>query len=69
MFSMLPTLAELLILPAPEGAQVVSDQGQPITWLHVSEVLDAARFSPDPCYDTVCQGLLLPLAHSPLDQF
>ncbi|PNY79732.1 PucR family transcriptional regulator [Deinococcus koreensis] len=44
---MLPTLAELLTLPAFGGAQVLSAPGQlvqEVTWVHVSEVLDAARF-------------------------
>lgn len=44
---MLPTLAELLTLPPFAGARVLSAPGQltqPITWVHVSEVLDAARF-------------------------
>ncbi|CAM3459958.1 PucR family transcriptional regulator [Deinococcus saxicola] len=44
---MLPTLAELLTLPAFAGAEVRSGHarlGQPITWVHVSEISDAARF-------------------------
>lgn len=44
---MLPTLAELLTLPAFAGAEVVSGHAhlhQPVTWVHVSEVADAARF-------------------------
>ncbi|WP_407541346.1 PucR family transcriptional regulator [Deinococcus radiomollis] len=44
---MLPTLSELLTLPAFAGAEVVSGHArlsQPVTWVHVSEVLDAARF-------------------------
>ncbi|GAA3999211.1 hypothetical protein GCM10022631_07550 [Deinococcus rubellus] len=44
---MLPSLADLLTLPAFAGAEVLSGQaslGQPITWVHVSEILDAARF-------------------------
>ena len=44
---MLPTLAELLTLPVFTGARLLSAPGQltqPITWVHVSEVLDAARF-------------------------
>ncbi|WP_425145596.1 PucR family transcriptional regulator [Deinococcus sp.] len=44
---MLPTLADLLILPAFAGAEVLSGEarlGQPITWVHVSEIADAARF-------------------------
>ncbi len=44
---MLPTLAELLTLAAFSGAEVLSGHArlaQPVTWVHVSEVLDAARF-------------------------
>ncbi len=44
---MLPTLADLLTLPAFAGAEVLSGQAslnQPITWLHISEIGDAARF-------------------------
>ncbi len=44
---MLPTLAELLDLPAWRGAQVLSGHaqlGQGVTWVHVTEVLDAHRF-------------------------
>lgn len=44
---MLPTLRELLDLPAFAGAQVLSapgQLGQLVTWVHVSEVLDAHRF-------------------------
>ena len=44
---MLPTLSELLTLPAFAGAEVLSGHArlsQPVTWVHVSEVLDAARF-------------------------
>ncbi|MDV6375488.1 PucR family transcriptional regulator [Deinococcus arenicola] len=44
---MLPTLAEVLILPAFAGAEVRSGHarlGGPITWVHVSEISDAARF-------------------------
>ncbi|GGO25454.1 PucR family transcriptional regulator [Deinococcus humi] len=44
---MLPTLAELLLLPAFTGAEVRSGQarlGAPVTWVHVSEISDAARF-------------------------
>ncbi len=44
---MLPTLSELLSLPAFAGAEVLSGHArlaQPVTWVHVSEVLDAARF-------------------------
>ncbi len=41
------TLADLLTLPAFVGAEVISGQGQlkqPITWVHVSDIPDAARF-------------------------
>ena len=44
---MLPTLAEILALPAFRGAQVLSGHAQlsqAVTWVHVSEVLDAHRF-------------------------
>ncbi|WP_082506231.1 PucR family transcriptional regulator [Deinococcus sp. Leaf326] len=44
---MLPTLRELLTLPAFAGAEVLCGHAgldQPVTWTHVSEVLDAARF-------------------------
>ncbi|WP_424951301.1 PucR family transcriptional regulator ligand-binding domain-containing protein [Deinococcus sp.] len=44
---MLPTLADLLTLPAFAGAEVLSGHArlaQPVAWVHVSEVLDAARF-------------------------
>lgn len=44
---MLPTLSELLTLPAFAGAQVLSGHSQlaqPVTWTHVSEIMDAARF-------------------------
>lgn len=44
---MLPTLTELLTLPAFAGAEVVSGHAhlhEPVTWVHVSEVADAARF-------------------------
>lgn len=44
---MLPTLAELLTLPAFAGAEVRSGHarlGGPVTWVHVSEISDAARF-------------------------
>ena len=44
---MLPTLSELLTLPAFAGAEVLSGHprlAQPVTWVHVTEVLDAARF-------------------------
>lgn len=45
--AMLPTLSELLTLPAFAGAEVLSGHprlSQPVTWVHVTEVLDAARF-------------------------
>jgi hypothetical protein len=44
---MLPTLAEVLTLPAFAGAEVWSGHArlaQPVTWVHVSEISDAARF-------------------------
>ena len=44
---MLPTLSELLTLSAFAGAEVLSGHArlsQPVTWVHVSEILDAARF-------------------------
>ncbi|BDP44360.1 hypothetical protein DAETH_43290 (plasmid) [Deinococcus aetherius] len=44
---MLPTLRELLTLPAFTGAEVLSGHarlGEPVTWVHVSEIPDAARF-------------------------
>lgn len=44
---MLPTLAEILALPAFSGAQVLSGHAQlsqAVTWVHVAEVLDAHRF-------------------------
>ncbi|MBC7645700.1 MAG: PucR family transcriptional regulator [Pseudopedobacter sp.] len=43
----LPTLQELLELPAYAYAEVLSGTSaleQPVSWVHVSEVLDAARF-------------------------
>lgn len=43
----LPTLRDVLALPAYAGAQVLGGHGgldATITWVHVSEVLDAARF-------------------------
>ncbi len=43
----LPTLAELLGLPAFAGAEVLSGQArldEPVTWVHVSDLPDAARF-------------------------
>lgn len=44
---MLPTLAELLTLPAFAGAEIRGGHArldQPVTWVHVSEIHDAARF-------------------------
>lgn len=44
---MLPTLRELLALPAFSGTQVLSGEeqlDQAVTWVHVSELLDAHRF-------------------------
>ncbi|AFZ67765.1 PucR family transcriptional regulator [Deinococcus peraridilitoris] len=44
---MLPTLHEILDLPAFAGAEVLTGHGQlsqRVTWVHVSEVLDAHRF-------------------------
>ena len=41
------TKAESLVLPAFAAAQVLSGQARlssPITWRHVSEIADAARF-------------------------
>ncbi|GHF36318.1 PucR family transcriptional regulator [Deinococcus metalli] len=42
----LPTLREVLALPAFAGADVLSRSGleRAVAWVHVSEVLDAARF-------------------------
>jgi len=43
----LPTLREILALPAFEGAEVLSGDSrldEPVTWVHVSEVMDAWRF-------------------------
>ncbi|WP_309570277.1 PucR family transcriptional regulator ligand-binding domain-containing protein [Deinococcus sp.] len=43
----LPTLREVLALPAYAGAQVLGGENgldAAVTWVHVSEVLDAARF-------------------------
>ncbi|RDI95770.1 PucR family transcriptional regulator [Meiothermus sp. QL-1] len=42
----LPTLRQVLELPAFAGAELLSGQGRleaPITWVHVAEVLDVAR--------------------------
>jgi|GEM_PF-724380 len=44
---MLPTLRELLALPAYAGAELLSGHAQleqQVTWVHVTEVLDAHRF-------------------------
>ena len=43
----LPTLREILALPAFQGAELVSGHSrlqEPVTWVHVSEVMDASRF-------------------------
>ena len=43
----LPTLREILALPAFHGAELLLGQSrldEPVTWVHVSEVMDAARF-------------------------
>ena len=43
----LPTLREILALPAFQGAELLLGQSkldEPVTWVHVSEVMDAARF-------------------------
>ena len=43
----LPTVHDLLALPAFAGAQVLGGEGglrRTVTWVHVSELLDAARF-------------------------
>jgi hypothetical protein len=42
----LPTLREILQLPAFTGAEILSGQlelDRPVTWVHVSELMDAAR--------------------------
>jgi len=42
-----PTVQELLELPAFTGVEVVAGHGglgQPVTWVHVAEVLDVGRF-------------------------
>lgn len=44
---MLPTLSDLLALSIFAGVEVLTGQGQldqPVTWVHISEVPDAARF-------------------------
>lgn len=43
----LPSLREILALPAFAGAEVLSGQSrldEPVTWVHVSELMDAWRF-------------------------
>jgi len=43
----LPSLKEILALPAFSGAEVLAGQSrldEPVTWVHVSEVMDAWRF-------------------------
>jgi hypothetical protein len=43
----LPTLREILALPAFSGAELLSGQSrldEPVTWVHVSELMDAWRF-------------------------
>jgi len=43
----LPSLREILSLPAFSGAELLSGQSrldEPVTWVHVSELLDAWRF-------------------------
>ena len=43
----LPTLRDILALPAFGGAEVLSGRSrldEPVTWLHVSELMDAWRF-------------------------
>jgi hypothetical protein len=43
----LPTLRDVLALPAFAGAEVLSGRArldEPVTWLHVSELMDAWRF-------------------------
>jgi purine catabolism regulator len=43
----LPTLRDILALPAFAGAEVLSGQSrldEPVTWVHVSELMDAWRF-------------------------
>lgn len=43
----LPTLREILSLPAFAGAELLSGQSrldEPVTWVHVSELMDAWRF-------------------------
>ena len=43
----LPSLREILALPAFTGAEVLSGESrldEPVTWVHVSELMDAWRF-------------------------
>ena len=43
----LPSLREILGLPAFRGAEVLTGQSrldEPVTWVHVSELMDAWRF-------------------------
>ncbi|MBN1629186.1 MAG: PucR family transcriptional regulator ligand-binding domain-containing protein, partial [Thermoleophilia bacterium] len=43
----LPTLREILALPAFRGGELVSGEArldEPVTWVHVSELMDAWRF-------------------------
>ena len=43
----LPSLREILTLPAFAGAELLSGESrldEPITWVHVSELMDAWRF-------------------------
>jgi hypothetical protein len=43
----LPSLREILALPAFAGAELLAGQSrldEPVTWVHVSELLDASRF-------------------------
>jgi purine catabolism regulator len=43
----LPTLREILALPAFQGAELLSGHSrleEPVTWVHVSELMDAWRF-------------------------
>ena len=43
----LPSLREILALPAFAGAELLSGESrldEPVTWLHVSELMDAWRF-------------------------
>ena len=43
----LPSLREIMALPAFAGAELLTGQSrldEPVTWVHVSELLDASRF-------------------------